>query len=357
MGLNGLEKIGHKIQKTAILTGWKEHHEVPVAVRNYWNIRDELTVQDGLIFKSNRVLIPEVLRPEMLSRIHSSQIGIEACLRKARDAVFWPNMSSELRDFISKCSTCNEMQDKQPKQPLITHSVPKRPWAKLDTSVATVIDCLKQQFSRHGIPDPVISDNGPQFKSADFHTFACDWEFEHSTSSPYHSQSNGKAESAVKIAKRLVKKCICSKTDIWKALLDWRNTPTKDMDCSPVQRLMSRRTRHSLPTATILSYIINTDEKSYRRNRIDIKPTAEAYDANRSDSYKSDDDPFLITGGSPNTESATMPMDPKPQIPLESPTGIKTSRATHSAMTTPNKARSNSRPVKLPAKFKDYVMT
>lgn len=100
--------------------------------------------------------------------------------------------------------------------------------------------------------DTVISDNGPQFKSADFHTFACDWEFEHSTSSPYHSQSNGKAESAVKIAKKLVKKCVSSKTDIWKAILDWRNTPTKDMNCSPVQRLMSRRTRHSLPTAAAL---------------------------------------------------------------------------------------------------------
>lgn len=311
----------------------------------------------------------------MLSRIHSSHLGTESCLRKARDAVFWPNMSAELRDFISKCSTCNKMQDQQSKQPLITHDVPKIPWTKLgvdiftyqnqdylvtvdyfsdffeldiltDTSAMTVIDCLKQQFARHGIPDTVISDNGPQFKSADFHTFACDWEFEHSTSSPYHSQSNGKAESAVKIAKKLVKKCISSKTDIWKAILDWRNTPTKDMNCSPAQRLMSRRTRHSLPTAAALleptistnthekimrkrqlskqqydkhtkdlpelqigqnvrmkkhpndkywqfgtctqslgnrSYLIDLDGKSYRRNRREMRPTKEAHDAERTD--------------------------------------------------------------------------
>lgn len=198
--------------KTIIHTGWNDRQEdVPVAVRDYWNIRDELTAQDGLIYKSNRVVIPKVLHPEMLSRIHSSHLGTEACLRKARDAVFWPNMSAELRDFISKCSTCNKMQDQQSKQPLITHDVPKKPWAKLgvdiftfqsqdylvtvdyfsdffeldiltDSSAMTVIDCLKQQFARHGIPDTVISDNGPQFKSADFHTFACDWEFEHATS-------------------------------------------------------------------------------------------------------------------------------------------------------------------------------
>lgn len=164
----------------------------------------------------------------------------------------------------------------------------------------------------------------------------------------------------MKIAKKLVKKCISSKTDIWKAILDWRNTPTKDMDCSPVQRLMSRRTRHSLPTAAALlepnistnthekimrkrqlskqqyykhtkdlpelqigqnvrmkkhpndkywqfgtctqslgnrSYLIDLDGKSYRRNRREIRPTKEAYDAERTDllPYKPEYDPLVIT--------------------------------------------------------------
>lgn len=76
-----------------------------------------------------------------------------------------------------------------------------------------------------------------QSKSADFHIFACNWEFLQSTStlSPYQSHSNGKAKSVVKVDKKLVKWCIISKTDIWKAVLDWRSTFTKDMDCNPVQ--------------------------------------------------------------------------------------------------------------------------
>ena len=69
------------------------------------------------------------------------------------------------------------------------------------------------------------------------------------TSSPYHSQGNGKAESAVKIAKRMIKKIEETKSDIHLALLDWRNTPTVGMDSSPVQRLMARRTRTLIPTA------------------------------------------------------------------------------------------------------------
>ena len=65
--------------------------------------------------------------------------------------------------------------------------------------------------------------------------------------SPKYPQSNGKAESAVKIAKRLIQKPISSEEDLWLCILNWRNTPNNN-GSSPVQRLMSRRTRCALPT-------------------------------------------------------------------------------------------------------------
>lgn len=92
----------------------------------------------------------------------------------------------------------------------------------------------------------VISDNGSHFCNKQFLKFAADWEFKYSTSSPYHPQSNGKAESAIKIAKKVVKKARDSNTDVYMALLNWRITPNK-IDSSPVQRLFSRRTRCALP--------------------------------------------------------------------------------------------------------------
>ena len=110
--------------KSTILIGWPETREqVPVAIRPYWNARDGLTVQDGIIYHSNRVVIPKQLRPEMLTRIHSSHLGIEACLRKARDSLYWPNMNDEIKDYISQCSTCSEMQRNQQKEPLIPHEI------------------------------------------------------------------------------------------------------------------------------------------------------------------------------------------------------------------------------------------
>ena len=96
----------------------------------------------------------------------------------------------------------------------------------------------------------IVTDNGGQFDSDEFRRFARDWEFNHVTTSPYHSQSNGKVESAIKIAKKVMKKAKRSGQDIWKAILDWRNTPTENMKSS--QRLMSRRTRTLLPTANQL---------------------------------------------------------------------------------------------------------
>ena len=65
------------------------------------------------------------------------------------------------------------------------------------------------------------SDEGPQFVSKEFSDFSREWGFTHMVSSPYHSSSNGKAESAVKIAKRLFRRS----SDRFLALLEWWNTP------------------------------------------------------------------------------------------------------------------------------------
>ena len=62
-------------------------------------------------------------------------------------------------------------------------------------------------------------------------------------SAPYHSQSNGKAEAAVKIVKRLLKRS----QDPYRAILKWRNTPTAEFDTSPCQRFFGRRTRCVVP--------------------------------------------------------------------------------------------------------------
>ena len=177
----------------------------------------------GFWFKNQIVIVPKAMKPEILSRIHSSHQGVASCLRKARDIVFWPGMSAEIKDQVEKCSVCAKFQAQNASQPMQSHQIPDRPWSKIatdlftlhsknyitvvdyfsdfievselqDTTSTSVIQALKEQFSRHGIPDTVVSDNGSQFSSQEFHEFALSWEFNHVTSSPHHRKSNGKAD-------------------------------------------------------------------------------------------------------------------------------------------------------------------
>ena len=164
----------------------------------------------------------------------------------------------------------NTYQPKQSKEPLISHETPALPWSKVgvdlfvfenrtylitvdyysnffevdyltSTTVTAVIKKLKEQFSHHGIPETVFTDNGPQFVCREFREFEREWEFQHSTSSPLHPQSNGKVESSVKTCKLLMKKALLSKGDVHLALLEFRNTPSERDGVSPSQKLVSRR--------------------------------------------------------------------------------------------------------------------
>ena len=117
----------------------------------------------------------------------------------------------------------------------------------MSTTASAVIKVMKRNFARHGIPDECISDNGPQFDSYEYSRFARDYGFNLVKSSPYYSRGNGKAESAVKIAKNILKKS--RHEDPYLALLAYRNTPQQGHAYSPVQRL-SRRLRDLIPMAT-----------------------------------------------------------------------------------------------------------
>ena len=92
-----------------------------------------------------------------------------------------------------------------------------------------------------------MSNNGPQFASAEFVSFTRKWGFEHVTSSPHYPQSNGKAENVVKTVKRLFTKSRESGQSEIFALMDWRNTPTEGVGTSPAQRFLGRRCKTLLP--------------------------------------------------------------------------------------------------------------
>ena len=266
--------------KSVIMNGWPDDKSrLPMEVTPYHSFHDELSVQDGLIFKRDRVVIPFSMRSEMKQLLHSTHSGIDACLKRARECLYWPGMTGDIKQYISACEICQSYQSSNQPESLQSHELPSRQWEKIgvdlfelegkdymvtvdylsnywerdrleNTKASTVVRKLKAHFARYGSPCVLISDNGPQFTSENFKQFATTFDFEHRTSSPYNSKSNGKAESAVKTAKSILRKN--KDGDQFLALLNYRNTPSQSTGTSPAQRFFNRRTRTLLPTCETL---------------------------------------------------------------------------------------------------------
>ncbi|CAB4029075.1 Transposon Ty3-G Gag-Pol poly [Paramuricea clavata] len=217
-----------QVLTTVIRQGWPEQKEdLPNVVTPYFNIRDEMSIQDGLVFRGEKVVIPQAMRSKMLGKVHNSHLEVNGCFNRARECLYWPGMSNDIKNHVSTCEACREYERSQPKETLFSHEVPSRPWKRVgidlfelerkhylvtadyfsdffeldhlkNISSVHVIRKIKSHFARHGIPEQVITDNGPEFVAHDFQIFTKEWDFEHITCSPYHSQANGKAESAVR---------------------------------------------------------------------------------------------------------------------------------------------------------------
>ena len=263
----------HKV----VMNGWPQTKErTPMETRPYWNYRDEISCYEGLMFKGDRIIIPQSLRPEILQRIHAAHLGIEKCRARARSAVFWPGINGAIDELISQCNTCQQYQRSNQREPLIPQHVPERPWATVAADIfcykgrdyllvvdyfskypevarltsknsEAVILAMKDMFARHGIPERLIADNMP-FNSLKFKNFASDWEIEVVTSSPHYPKSNGLVERNVQTVKQLLRKADESKQDAFLALLEFQNTPISGMEDSPAELLMSRKLRTRLPT-------------------------------------------------------------------------------------------------------------
>ena len=66
-----------------------------------------------------------------MAAVHASHIGIDGCIRQARDTLYWPRMSADLKEYISKCDICLAHQTSPGKEPSLQHEVIERPWAKV----------------------------------------------------------------------------------------------------------------------------------------------------------------------------------------------------------------------------------
>ena len=278
--------------KHQIFQGWPETRRgVTEALYPYWTFREELSVEDGLIFKAQRLVIPTSQRSAFLTDLHLGHFGEEKTLLRARESVYWPGITEDIRQFIKGCNSCQATQPSQQKEPMISHNVPSRPWKKVGMDLFEhkshhyllvadyfskfpfvsklnnltsnhVISLLKTIFSEQGIPSEVYTDQGTQFTSSDFKNFAKLYRFGITHSSPRYPQSNGFIESMVKIVKRTISKAEESGIDPHLALLRYRTTPIKPGIPSPAEMMTQRKFKELLPVKQqLLSNLSSAREK------------------------------------------------------------------------------------------------
>ena len=256
-------------------------------VREFFNVRDRLSVIDGQLMynfegKHPRVVIPKLLRSQVVLNLHAANQGATSILARARHDVYWPGLDRDINAQVSSCKACREIAPTQQKEPLITSPVPQYPfqhtvadlferegykylayadrltgYAELahfptSTTSSVIINTFREYFHRWGVPEEVSLDGAPNLASKEIGDWLCDWGVRWRKSSAYYPQSNGRAEAAVKSLKRLLmgntgQKGSINTDEVAAALLQYRNTPLRGVDKSPAELALGRTLKDTIP--------------------------------------------------------------------------------------------------------------
>ena len=203
-------------------------------------------------------------------------------IASATTAVYWPGIRKDILNHQTNCHSCLENSPSQAREPIQMTAIPERPFqivcsdlfelqgrhylvivdrfsgflhiyhSREQPTHRFLIRHLRDVFIRYGRPEQLETDGGPQYQSQAFKSFLTTWGVQHRISSPYYPQSNGRAELAVKTAKRLLRENVgrdgeISNDKVACAVLQYHNTPLQGSEMSPAQLLFGRALADFLP--------------------------------------------------------------------------------------------------------------
>ncbi len=268
-----------------ISSGFPEHRNLvePACLREYWEVRNRLSTFRGVALLDQRIVIPRTLRKVVLSNLHSANQGTTGMKFRANQCVYWPGMDRSINIHRETCLDCIRNAPSHRSEPLILTPSPSYPFEQVCAdyfhlqghSYLTIVDrfsgwiCIyafkahevhhqmlqrifRDLFIAYGVSAELSTDGGPQFMATGFQDFLKLWGVSHRLSSVSFPQSNGRAELAVKAAKRIIHNNCSADGSLnndkaARAILQYRNTPLPDIDLSPAQILLHRQLRDSVP--------------------------------------------------------------------------------------------------------------
>ena len=256
--------------------------DVPESLRVFWPMRHELHQLEGVPFHEHKMFVPKSLPGEVLDCLHSAHQGEVGMKNSARHRFFWPGMDAAISQKRAQCRTCQRIAPSQPNEPSVEPPCPEFPfemvaidffelagnhymvcvdrysgWIHISKQEFNSFQPLKTElnkyFSQWGVPQVIETDGGPPFNGDEFRMFLKKWGIRHRISSAHYPQSNGRAEVAVKTAKRLLQENVSrsgylNTGEVTRALLQYHNTPGRGTAGeSPARIIFGRDLRDSLP--------------------------------------------------------------------------------------------------------------
>ena len=274
----------HQLLLQTVTNGFPtSRNDLKEELRVYWTVRDRLSLLNNLIMMGDRIVIPTTHRKPVLNALHAAHQGTSSMMARAQRAVYWPGIDADIRNKRFTCQTCNETAPSNPKEPLCPSPPPAYPYQQIcldffhmghhtylacvdrfsgwltifhfkkRATSAELISACRSVFMQNGVAEQVCTDGGPQLTSSEFVNFLKRWGVHHRLSSVDYPQSNGRAELAVKSAKRIIRNNMQADGSLdndraARAILQHRNTPLKDLGMSPAQLLLHRELRDHIPT-------------------------------------------------------------------------------------------------------------
>ena len=260
------------------LDGWpKQLSEEDKDLQPFFVRRLEITVEQGILLWGMRIIIPLKMHSAVLKEVHEGHLGIVKMKSIARSYVWWPRIDAQIEEAAKQCQTCQVVQNQPPQcsmHPWIPATRPmerihvdfagpfeglmymivvdaysKWPEVVIMSNITTgkTIEALRGIFSRFGLPQIVVSDNGPQFTSGEFEEFMKLNGIVHKRSAPYHPSTNGQAERFVQSVKQALR---AAKSDLGtvqakldRFLLAYRNSAHSVTGESPATLFLNRPLR------------------------------------------------------------------------------------------------------------------
>ena len=247
------------------MKGWQNNSDPDLAT--YYSRRNELTIHDGCLMWGISAIIPNKLHTKVLNELHEGHLGVVKMKSLARSFAWWPGIDHDIEQFAKGCTGCQQVQHNPAQAPLHTWEWPAKPWHRIHidyagpfvghmflvvvdahskwpeviptkaTTSTKTIHILRTIFARYGIPEQLVSDNGPQFKSDEFEVFMKQNGIRHITSAPYHPSTNGLAERFVQTVKNGLKSMVGEEGSITQKLsrflIAYRNAPVPRLNSLP----------------------------------------------------------------------------------------------------------------------------